>query len=300
MTSIPIMDRRSPELAALASQNGLSVAGARPGLLTYIRQTWRYRHFTNAFSTAGVVASLQSHRLGRMWQVLTPLSNAAVYYLIFGVIIGTKGRVHNFIAYLCIGIFFFTFTSGSVQQGVQAITKHLGLIRALQFPRAALPISSTLTELQNLFASMIVLLSIVLITGEPIRWNWLLLAPLIALQAIFNVGLAMSIARVGNKITDLKQLLPFVMRTWMYASGVMYSVSTFAEHLPKTLAHLALANPLVVYVEIARQALLVPQPHDVQVLSTSTSWLLATAWAVVMGVGGFIYFWLGEQEYGRG
>jgi teichoic acid transport system permease protein len=298
MTSASLAERRNPELAALAAENGLSVAGARPPLLKYVTETWRYRHFTNAFSTAGVVSALGHHRLGRLWQVLTPLTNAAVYYLIFGVIIGTSRGVHNFIAYLCIGVFFFTYTSQAVGQGVQAITKNLGMIRALQFPRAALPISSTLTQLQNLLASLIVLIAIVLITGEPVRWNWLLLIPLLLLQTMFNVGLSMFVARVGNKITDLKQILPFVMRTWMYASGVMYPATSFAKHLsPPIIAHLAMANPLVVMVEIARQALLPTAPA---IMPTERLWVLAVAWAVIVGIGGFIYFWKGEQEYGRG
>src|SRR6185369_16750408 len=274
---------------------------SRPGLMDYIRQTWRYRHFTNAFSTAGVVAALGHHRLGRMWQVLTPLSNAAVYYLIFGVIIKTSRGLdkQTFLAYLCIGVFFFTFTSQAVQQGVQAITRNLGMIRALQFPRASLPISSTLTQFQNLLASTVVLIGIVLLTGQPVRWEWLLLVPVLILQTIFNIGLAMVMARIGNKITDLKQVLPFVMRTWMYASGVLYPATLFDKNLPGPLAHIALANPLVVYIEIARRALLV-LPKKEMVLTWHSLTILAVGWAVVMGIGGFLYFWRGEQEYGRG
>lgn len=301
MTSSPIAERRNPELASLAGQHGLSVAGARPPLFKYIHDTWNYRHFTSAFSTAGVVSALGQHRLGRLWQVLTPLSNAAVYYLIFGVIINTSRGLDSkiFLAYLCIGVFFFTFTSQAVQQGVQSITKNVGMIRALHFPRAALPISSTLTQLQNLLASMLVLIAIVLITGQPIRWQWLLLLPALLLQSIFNGGLAMIMARVGNKITDLKQVLPFIIRTWMYASGVMYPATTFDRNLPGPLAHLALANPLVVFIEIARRSLLI-LPKKEMVLTWPSLWILAVGWAVVLGIGGFIYFWMGEQEYGRG
>jgi teichoic acid transport system permease protein len=29
-------------------------------------------------------------------------------------------------------------------------------------------------------------------------------------------------------------------------------------------------------------------------------WLTGLGWAVVVGVLGFIYFWRGEKEYGRG
>jgi teichoic acid transport system permease protein len=205
----------------------------------------------------------------------------------------------TFLAYLCIGVFFFTFTSQAVQQGVQAITRNLGMIRALQFPRASLPISSTLTQFQNLLASTVVLIGIVLLTGQPVRWEWLLLVPVLILQTIFNIGLAMVMARIGNKITDLKQVLPFVMRTWMYASGVLYPATLFDKNLPGPLAHIALANPLVVYIEIARRALLV-LPKKEMVLTWHSLTILAVGWAVVMGIGGFLYFWRGEQEYGRG
>ena len=49
--------------------------------------------------------------------MLTPLINAAVYYLIFGVILNTSGGVDNFIAYLCTGLFIFSFTQTVVQAG---------------------------------------------------------------------------------------------------------------------------------------------------------------------------------------
>ena len=44
-------------------------------------------------------------RLGQLWQVLTPLLNAAVYYLIFGIILDTSRGVPNFPAFLITGIF---------------------------------------------------------------------------------------------------------------------------------------------------------------------------------------------------
>lgn len=285
--------------ARLAAQHGLSVAGARPKFGTYVRQVWKYRDFTTSFATAGVVAGLNGHRLGRMWQVLTPLTNAAVYYLIFGIILRSDRGVHDFIAYLCIGVFFFTFTSASVSQGVTAITRNIGLVRVLQFPRASLPLSSTISQLQNLLASLIVLVGIILIRGEPIKWSWLLVIPVLALQTIFNTGLAMTFARVGNKITDLKQVIPFVMRVWMYSSGVMYAASNFDEHLPSVAAKIAEINPIVVYLEILRQSLLSGE-KGIMTMPWSQLWFYGIAWAVIIGVGGFIYFWHGEQEYGRG
>lgn len=284
--------------AQLAARHGLGVAGKRPTLAAYTRQLWSYRHFIAAYANAKLVASFSTARLGRLWQVLTPLTNAAVYYLIFGVILGTKSGIPNFIAYLCVGLFVFNFTSAAVSGGVQAIIGNLGLIRALHFPRACLPLAVTLTQFQHLISAMVVLVGIVLITGEPLTLEWLLLVPAILLQAIFNAGLALALARLGSKMTDLKQLMPFVLRTWMYGSGVLYSVDKFAENISNPILVGAVhANPLLVYIELIRHALLENSPLT---SAAPKLWLLATGWALLVGVGGYIYFWRGEQEYGRG
>ncbi|MEU5944806.1 ABC transporter permease [Micromonospora sp. NPDC047465] len=283
--------------AQLAARHGLRVAGERPPLGDYARRLWRYRHFIAAYANAKLVASFSNARLGQLWQVLTPLTNAAVYYLIFGVVL-KQDSIPNFIAYLCTGLFIFNFTQTAVQNGTQSITGNLGLIRALHFPRACLPLAVTVTQFQQLLGSMVVLVAIVLVTGEPITFAWLLLVPAIILQAVFNAGLTMTVARMGAKLADLKQVMPFVLRTWMYGSGVLYSVTLFENELPGWASRLVEFNPALVYIELARVALLEQAP----LLSSSVLqlWLAAAGWAIVMGVGGFIYFWRGEQEYGRG
>ncbi|WP_434743508.1 ABC transporter permease [Micromonospora sp. SH-82] len=283
--------------AQLAARHGLRVAGERPPLGEYARRLWSYRHFIAAYANAKLLASFSNAKLGQLWQVLTPLTNAAVYYLIFGIVL-EQNRVPNFIAYLTTGLFIFNFTQTAVQNGTQSITSNLGLIRALHFPRACLPLAVVLTQLQQLMGAMVVLVCIVLVTGEPLTWEWLLLVPTVLCQAVFNAGLTMGVARLGAKVTDLKQVMPFLLRAWMYGSGVLYSVTLFEQSLPGWAARLVELNPALVYIELARVSLLESAP----LLNSSLTqlWLVAIGWALVMGVGGFIYFWRGEQEYGRG
>ncbi|MEV0715829.1 ABC transporter permease [Asanoa sp. NPDC050611] len=285
------------QLRQLAARHGLHVAGARPNLIAYSRQLWAYRYFITEYANAKVVASFSTARLGQLWQVLTPLANAGVYFLIFGVILNTRHGVDNFIAYLCTGLFVFTFTSAVVQQGTSSIVGNLGLIRALHFPRAVLPIAVMLTQFQNLVASVVVLIGIVLVSGEPLTLEWLLLIPTLLLQSVFNAGLALAMARLGSKLTDLKQVIPFVMRTWMYGSGVLYAVANFEAHLPGWASTIVKVNPLLIYIELARHSLM----ESVDLASPPGQlWILAVAWALLIGIGGYVFFWRGEQEYGRG
>jgi teichoic acid transport system permease protein len=319
-------------LNELAAEHGLRPSARRPPLRAYIRQIWQRRHFILTFATARNVAMYTDARLGQLWQVLTPLLNAAVYFLIFGVLLGTSRGVPNFLAFLVTGVFIFTFTQRSFLIASRVVNDHLSLIRALRFPRACLPLAYVVVELQQLLLSMLVLFAIVLISGEPVTWYWLLIIPALALQAVFNVGGGMIIARVGAGVADFSQLLPFLLRTWMYLSGVIFSLRT----LPRLSGHHTLqavlqANPAAVYIDLVRNALLqsqrlsnpgampynyakcmwygrhpTAQPywsaycHPPPLGSSADLWMLGAGWAVAALVIGFLFFWHAEAVYGRG
>jgi teichoic acid transport system permease protein len=281
----------------LARRHGLTAAGRLPSLPEYTRHLWSYRHFIAAFANAKVTASLGSTRLGVVWQVLTPLINAGVYYVIFGLLIDTGDEVENFVAYLCAGVFIFGFTQSVVQAGAQAITANMGLIRALHFPRASLPIAISLVEVRNLVASMVVLLSIMLITGEPLTVEWLMIFPVLLLQTIFNVGLALFVSRLGAKVHDIRQLIPYIMRIWMYGSAILYPVTFFAERLHGWKLAVVEANPMLIFIELIRHSLM----EGITLAGPpGRLWIEAVIWTVVVGIGGYVYFWRGEKGYGRG
>ena len=289
--------------AELAAKYGLSVSGARPSLSEYTRQLWARRHFILAFSRAKLTAQYSQAKLGQLWQVATPLLNAAVYFFIFGIIMGGRqgipGGQQNYIPFLVTGVFVFTFTQTSLLNGVRAISSNLGLVRALHFPRASLPISISLQQLQQLLYSMIVLIVILLAFRQWPTWSWLLIIPTLACQFVFNTGLAMIMARLGSKTPDLAQLMPFITRTWMYASGVMFSLPYMLgkRNAPGWLIDTLMANPAAVYMDLMRYAFI----HDYTGRDLpSHVWALALGWAVVIGVGGFVFFWKAEERYGRG
>ena len=284
-------------LKELARRHGLSAAGKLPSLREYSRQLWAYRHFIASYANAKVTSALGKTRLGVFWQVLTPLINAAVYYVIFGVILNTRSGVENFVPYLCTGVFIFGFTQSVVQAGIQAISGNMGLIRALHFPRASLPLAIATVEIRNMLASMAVLVAIVLGFGEPVTWEWLLIVPIFLLQCVFNAGLALASARLGSKVADFKQLVPFIMRMWLYGSAVLYPVTRFSEHLSGWKLAVIEANPLLVFIDLMRHALM----EDVPLANTpAVMWLEAIGWTLVVGFGGYVYFWRGEKGYGRG
>ncbi|MFI6802001.1 ABC transporter permease [Streptosporangium canum] len=292
-------DKGQEPLAKLAERYGLRRAIARPSLPVYLRQLWERRHFVTTYATSRNVSKYSNSALGQLWQVLTPLMNAGIYYLMFGLILGAKGDIENYPAFLITGMFVFTYTQRSVSSGAKAISSNLSLIRALHFPRAALPFAYTIQEFQQLLISMGVLFGLVLITNEPITWFWLLIPVALLLQTMFNVGASLVLARVGSTARDLNQLLPFIMRTWLYASGVFFSiqdkiVGSSGDVLRQWIADIMYFNPAAAYIELMRDLLMeshAPRPYI---------WYVCIFWAVFALIGGFWYFWRAEEKYGRG
>lgn len=317
-------------LVELARNYGLRPSALRPSPFRYVQELWQRRHFMLAFATAQNIAMYTDAKLGQLWQVLTPLLNVAVYWLIFGKLLDISRGVPDYIAFLVVGVFVFNFTQRSIISTSKVITDSLPLIRALQFPRAALPLAYVLIELQQMLIASVVMIIIVLIGGEPVTWYWLLFIPALLVQSVFNAGIGMFVARVGAQLNDFSQLLPFLLRTWMYMSGVLFSLLTLANYrfgqTHAWLIKLMYINPAYIYITLTRLALLQNQrrsapgakPYNATlchqwgsghefysaychpVISPALNWPMAIGWAVLVMVVGFFFFWRAETRYGRG
>lgn len=225
------------------------------------------------------------------WVVLKPLINAAVYGLIFGLLLPSSTRPENFVAYLVVGVFIFQFFASCLSEGAKSITGNRGLVRTLHFPRALLPLATVFQNLLAVGPMLAVLAVLVVLTGEPITWSWLLVAPAIALMTLFNAGVALTTARLTIHVRDIAQLLPFVTRVFFYTSGIFFSVEriTTLEWVELLLRF----NPVHVYINLVRSALMTTET------ATAADWVAGAAWAVVLFVGGFVFSWRGEERYGR-
>ncbi len=266
----------------------LREVGGRPSVPAYVVEIWRRRHFAAAMPMEEMRAQHMTSVLGNLWHILNPLLLTGVYYLVFGVVLGTDRGVDNFMAFLAIGVFVYHYTQKSVMSGARSVVGNQGLIRSLQFPRAILPLAAVLAQLIAFVPPMLVIFAIALVTGESLAWSWLLLAPLVLAQGVLNLGGSLLFARLTHKVPDMENILPFLFRLAFYGSGVLYSVDRFiASGLGQAVFDL---NPLYGYISMARWAIM----GDAV---SSTALVATAAWTVLALVVGFLYFIAGEQEY---
>ena len=153
-------------------------------------------------------------------------------------------------------MFVFAFTERSIVTGSNVMRANLQLIRALYFPRASLPLAYVIVELQQMLVGFVVLIPVMLVSGEPLTVYWFLLIPVVLLQTAFNIGAALIVARLGGSLADVSELIPFILRITRYFCGVMYMVTTLPAAVPVWGIKLLSLNPPAVYISLVRVALM--------------------------------------------
>jgi teichoic acid transport system permease protein len=278
------------EAAELAARYGLARIDQNPSFSEYVRRLWRRRAFVVELAKARAYRRHQSNYLGQLWAVLDPLLLAGSYFLIFGLLLRTDRGVDNFIGFLTVGIFIYSFIAATTTSGAKSITGNQNLVRGVRFPRAALPVSVAMSEILTLLPALGVLLVILLLTGEPLTWKLALLPASVVVMFVFCIGVSLLAARAVASWRDAANFIPVGVRLMRYASGVMFSIAAYAGHgLVGTVMQY---QPVAVYLELVRSSVLA------ETAMTPTLWAFAAGWAVVFLGAGIVLFWRAEHRYG--
>ncbi|GIL34732.1 ABC transporter permease [Phycicoccus sp. DTK01] len=271
----------------------LQPVGRRPPLGSYVAQLWQRRYFIWADSRARALSENRNTILGRFWLVGKPLLDGLTFFVIFGLLLKVSRGIDNYIGFLLIGVFMFSWSSSSLSGGAAVMSSGRNLIRAFAFPRAAIPLAYATRETFSMVPRLLTMFALIMLIPPhtlPTR-TWLLFPVVLLLQLMLNTGLVLYAARFTFAVPDLRLVLGFFTRLWMYGSGVMYSIERFVSH--PTLMTIFELNPAYCVLEISRDLLL----YDT--MPEASLWLTLVAWAVATPVLGFLYFWQGEEEYGR-
>jgi teichoic acid transport system permease protein len=274
--------------------------GDRLRLRPYLRGTWARREFILEVPRGELRAQNQNTVVGNLWHLLNPLLLVVVYWLVFDLILGRSGDGNtrellfggsNYLGFLVAGIIPYTYSSRAMTAGARVIVKNRQMIQNITFPRVVLPLSTVLTEAYSHLPAMVVMVGLLLATGETLSWTWLLLLPLFAVQTVFNTGLGFITGRITFHFEDTLQILPYVLRLLFYVSGIIFAIDQVGASRP-ALATLLRLNPFAAFVELTRAL----------TLGNIVEWdlvLIVLAWSVLTFVGGFVFFRAAEQDFGR-
>ena len=223
-----------------------------------LKDVWNYRDLIWLFTKRSFVVTYKQTVLGPLWIFLNPLISSLMYAFVFGGIAGIEtDGVPQLLFYLS-GNAIWLFFSTSLTKNASTFVSNANVFGKVYFPRLTMPISNVLSSVIQ-FGVQIILVLLFLVyyvaTGavSP-KWEaWLLIPVVLVHLGLLALGFGIIISSLTTKYRDLSILVGFGVQLWMYATPVVYPMSTLGDGLMKTLL---MINPVTQPVELFRYALL--------------------------------------------
>lgn len=223
-----------------------------------LKEVWQYRDLILLFTKRSFVLRYKQTILGPAWVFLNPLFSSIVYSIVFGGIagIGTEG-VPSLLFYLCSNALW-QFFSFCVVSNARTFTENANVFGKVYFPRLTMPVSNMLSAVIQFGVQMIlvlVFLGYYVIRGAVLpNWGAWLLIPVVLLHlGMLGMGCGIIVSSLTTKYRDLAVLVDFAMQLWMYATPIVYPLSTLSDG---GLRNILLVNPVTAPTELLRYAVL--------------------------------------------
>jgi ABC-2 type transport system permease protein len=232
--------------------------------------------------------------LGYVWQLMRPLMLFGVLYFVFTEFVRIGEGVPFYPVVLLANIVLFTFFAEGTG-AVDSVVERETLVRKIQFPRLAIPVSVVLTASFNLALNSVVILVLALASGVTPHWTWFEVPVLLVALALLTLGFAMLLSALFVRFRDVKPIWEVTLQILFYASPIIYAIETIdtADWVTKAI----MLNPLATIIQQFRYAVIDPDaPAAATVLGDA--WLLAIPASIAVGV--FVLgFWVFNREAPR-
>lgn len=223
-----------------------------------LRELWQYRDLVMLFVRRDFVAVYKQTILGPLWYLIQPLLTALTFTFIFGQVaqLPTDG-LPQFLFYMS-GTVIWSYFAECLNKTSNTFVQNANLFGKVYFPRMAVPVSILISNLITFAIQFLLFLAFVLffvLRGTEIQINvwWIALSPLLILMmAGLGLGFGIIISSLTTKYRDLRFLVTFGVQLLMYATPVIYPVSS----IPERFQWIILANPMTPVVEAFRFAFL--------------------------------------------
>jgi ABC-type polysaccharide/polyol phosphate export permease len=256
-----------------------------PKLGKYWKSLWSRRTFISEFSKSELREQHFDSVFGQLWLVINPLLLSGVYFILIVIIRGGSDSTRY--VHLTATLFLFYLISNSLTGGVKSITAGQRLILNTAFPRVMLPISAVIIAIFKFVPTIFVFLIIKVVVGSKFEVEMLWAIPILLITVLLALGLAITISCINVYFRDIASFLPYLTRTLLYLSPVLYE----ASELDPKLRVLEIVNPLFPILDSWSSALVHGQMPEI------SNMLQGLAWAVGIFLIGTYFFLSREREF---
>lgn len=201
-------------------------------------------------------ATYQSHYLGLLWQVLNPVIQVGIYYLVFGLGVNGGREIDGvpFIAWMLIGITAWFFISNTILGASNSIYRQVNVVSKMKFPVSILPTTNMISNLTSYFPMLVFVFALLAVFNITPTLFWLQFVYYFIAMLAFLFALGVLDSTITVLVRDYHIMLQSVLRLLFYVSGPIWNIEN--QHLPNALVKILKLNPIYYIIEGMRDSLL--------------------------------------------
>jgi lipopolysaccharide transport system permease protein len=223
-----------------------------------LREVWHYRDLWQRFVRRDLVATYKQTILGPLWFFIQPILTTLMFTIVFGNVAGLSSDGQPRILFYLSGLTIWNYFSTCFTGTSNSFTANAGIFGKVYFPRLIMPLTVVASNLIRFGIQLLLFICFlayyILKGNEAVQPNYYMAAlpSLILLMAGIGLGAGMIFSSLTTKYRDLGFLLSFGVQLLMYATPVIYPISSVPEKYKSFL----LMNPVAPVVEAFRYAFL--------------------------------------------
>lgn len=271
---------------AVAEPVEIEITPSRGRRLVDFAELWRYRELIGVLALRDLRLRYKETFLGAAWAVLPPLFAAVIFTVVFGRLAKLPSDGYPYSVFVLSGLLPWTFFANSAAAAGMSLVGSSHLVSKVYFPRLIIPLAAMCVPIVDLAVSAVFLLIWMRVKGVP-------LTPAIFLAPLALIGLGIVAAACGLGLSaltvayrDVRNVTPFLLQFWMYATPVVYPARLF----PARWRWVLYLNPMAGAVDGFRSAFL-GAPLDARRVAVSAA-IAAAALAA-----GIVYFGRVERRF---
>ena len=251
-----------------------------------LKELWQYRDLIAMFVKKDFALIYKQTILGPAWILLNPFITTVIYTIVFGNIanLSTDG-IPKLLFYMA-GNALWSFFAECINKTANTFRDNAHVFGKVYFPRLTKPISTVLSAAINFGVQMLMFACfwVYFIATGQVFPNWLTISALPLVLLVMGgmaLGCGIIVSSLTTKYRDLSIVVTFGVSLWMYATPVVYPLSTASEGLLRTAL---LINPVTPLMELFRYMFL----GQGQISIIGLIW--SAVFTVIVLLGGILLF----------
>ena len=250
-------------------------------------ELWAYRELFYFLMWRDVKVRYKQTALGAAWAVLQPLLLMVVFTIFLGQLAGVGPEGIPYPVFAFSALVPWMFFSNGLAASANSLVGSANLVSKIYFPRILTPVAAACSFLLDFAISFVVLLVLMAGYGLLPSARFFLVPVFAAYVIAVAIGAGLLLSALNVRYRDVRYALPFLIQLWLFATPVAYQFDVVGSQYQLIFA----LNPMVTGIEGFRAALIGSGGVPIEVL------LISAASAIVLVVGGFLYFRRVERTF---